>query len=431
MAVTGRWVLAVLAGTLVVGVSARSGLALLIVNAVLVLLAVLDALLAAPVRPVGLHRSGDTRVRLGEQARVSIHLANPGRRRLRGVLRDAWVPSAGAHNTRHHLDVAAGGRTRLTTVLTPTRRGDRAADRITIRSRGPLGLAARQGAHTVPWTLRALPAFESRRHLPSRLARLRELDGRSAIRVRGQGTEFDSLREYVIGDDVRAIDWRASARAVDVMVRTWRPERDRRVVIVLDTGRTAAARIGDGTRLDTSLDAALLLAALASHAGDRVDLLAYDRRLRAEVTRASPTQVLPAFVEALAGVEPELLETDGRGLVAAVLTRVRQRALVVLLTSLDAAALEEGLLTHLPLLTARHRVILAAVADPRLAELRAGRADVAQVYAAGAAAAAQLSREGMAARLRRAGVEVVDADPATLAPRLADTYLALKAAGRL
>ena len=117
--------------------------------------------------------------------------------------------------------------------------------------------------------VRILPPFLSRKHLPSRLAKLRELDGLLPVLIRGQGTEFDSLREYVVGDDVRSIDWRATARRADVVVRTWRPERDRRVVIVVDTGRTSAGRVGvDPTasdpggwpRLDWSLDAALLLA---------------------------------------------------------------------------------------------------------------------------------------------------------------------------
>ena len=129
--------------------------------------------------------------------------------------------------------------------------------------------------------MRVLPPFTSRKHLPSRLARLRELDGRRLALIRGQGTEFDSLRDYVPGDDVRAIDWRATARRQAMVVRTWRPERDRHLLVVLDTARTAAGRVGDAPRLDAAMDAALLLAALAARAGDRVDLLAYDRQVRA------------------------------------------------------------------------------------------------------------------------------------------------------
>ena len=156
-------------------------------------------------------------------------------------------------------------------------------DRVTVRTLGPLGLAGRQGAVDVPGTLRVLPAFPSIKHLPSRLARLRELDGRAAVRVRGQGTEFDSLREYVSGDDVRSVDWRASARSRSVVVRTWQPERDRRLVLVLDTGRTSAGRVDDAPRLDAAMDAALLLATLASRAGDRVSFVAGDLGVRSRL----------------------------------------------------------------------------------------------------------------------------------------------------
>ena len=121
----------------------------------------------------------------------------------------------------------------MDTQLRPVRRGDQQSALVTARSIGPLGLAGRQSSHRVPWQIRILPPFLSRKHLPSRLAKLRELEGMIPVLIRGQGTEFDSLREYVIGDDVRSIDWRATARRADVVVRTWRPERDRRVVIVL------------------------------------------------------------------------------------------------------------------------------------------------------------------------------------------------------
>ena len=199
-----------------------------------------------------------------------------------------------------------GERTRVTTTLCPTRRGDRQADRVTLRSLGPLGLAGRQRSVEVPGAIRALPPFTSRKHLPSRLALLRQLDGRSAVRVRGQGTEFDSLRDYVVGDDVRSIDWRATARRETVVVRTWQPERDRRLVLVLDTSRTSAGRVGDMPRLDAAMDAALLLAALAARAGDRVDLLAGDRRVRARVAGASRTTAArrPGDGDGAAGAGP-------------------------------------------------------------------------------------------------------------------------------
>ncbi|ADJ42958.1 lipoprotein [Amycolatopsis mediterranei S699] len=430
MAVTGRLGLLALFGALVVGLLLPSGTGMLAVAAVLLVLVVVDLVLAGSVRALTFARSGDTSVRLGEPCEVTLVVANPGGRAVRGQLRDAWPPSAGASD-RHSLRVPAGERRALVTALRPSRRGDRTAARVTVRSVGPLGLAARQGSHEVPWTVRVLPPFHSRKHLPSRLARLQQLDGRNAVLIRGQGTEFDSLREYVIGDDVRSIDWRATARAHDVMVRTWRPERDRHVVLVLDTGRVSAGRVGDAPRLDAAMDAALLLAALASRAGDRVDLLAYDRRLRAAVQGSSGASLLTSLVNAMAPLEPSLVETDARGMIAEVLRRTRRRALVVLLTGLDAAPLEEGLFPVLSSLTGRHELVVASVADPRVAQMLAARGDAEAVYDAASAARTTAERLRVTERLVRHGVSVVDAVPEELPPVLADRYLALKAAGRL
>ncbi|MFP3992044.1 DUF58 domain-containing protein [Streptomyces sp. E11-3] len=436
MALTGRTALLAAIGTLPVGILEPSWTGVLAVNTPLALAMMCDYALAAPVKTLRFTRSGDTSVRLGDTADVHLTLTNPSRRPLRAQLRDAWPPSSWIAGTetaasRHRVTVPAGERRRITTRLRPTRRGDRQAERITIRSYGPLGLISRQGSHTAPWTVRVLPPFHSRKHLPSKLARLRELDGRTSVLTRGEGTEFDSLRDYVPGDDTRSIDWRATARQSTVAVRTWRPERDRHILIVLDTGRTSAGRVGDTPRLDASMDAALLLAALASRAGDRVDLLAYDRRIRALVQGRAAGDVLPSLVNALASLEPELVETDSRGLTATVLHTAPRESLIVLLTSLDAAPIEEGLLPVLPQLTKRHTVLVASVADPQIERMALARGTTDAVYEAAAAAQAQTERRRTAEQLIRHGATVVDAPPENLAPALADAYLALKAAGRL
>jgi uncharacterized protein (DUF58 family) len=436
MALTGRAALLAALGSLPVGILDPGWTGLLAVNGSLALACACDYALAAPVRRLVLSRSGDTTTRLGDTADVTLTITNPSKRLLRARLRDAWPPSSWQPGTeiaasRHRLTVPPGERRRVTTRLRPTRRGDRQADRVTIRSYGPLGLFSRQGSHTLPWSVRVLPPFTSRKHLPSKLARLRELDGRTSVLTRGEGTEFDSLREYVPGDDTRSIDWRATARHSSVAVRTWRPERDRHILLVLDTGRTSAGRVGDAPRLDASMDAALLLAALASRAGDRVALLAYDRRVRALVQGRSAGDVLPGLVNAMATLDPELVETDARGLSAAALRTAPRRSLIVLLTTLDAAPVEQGLLPVLPQLTQRHTLLVASVADPHIAGMSEARGNAEAVYEAAAAAQAQEERRRTAEQLRRHGVTVVDATPEDLAPALADAYLALKAAGRL
>jgi uncharacterized protein (DUF58 family) len=428
MAITGRAALVAALGALL------APLGTVWLAAVVGLLAVgiaVDVALAGRVADLRMDRSGGTSTRLGQPVEVALLVTNDGRRRVRGVLRDAWLPSAGAGPRTQPVDVPPGERRRLVTTLVPTRRGDRTAAHVTVRSVGPLRLAGRQRRHRVPWSVRVLPPFTARKFLPEKLARLRELDGAVTLNRRGQGTEFDSLREYVDGDDVRSIDWRATARRGDVVVRTWRPERDRRLVCVLDTGRTAAARVGDMPRLDAAMDACLLLAAVAARAGDRVDLLAADSVVRASVEAASRNEVLPTLVQAMAPLEPALVESDARLIAAEVLRRERKRALVVLFTSLDAEPIEQGLLPVLGGLTSRHTVVLAAVGDPRVAELAGRRGDIAAVYDAAAAEQALAERRRVMSLLRRRGVVLVDAPADTFASSVADEYLALKAAGRL
>jgi uncharacterized protein (DUF58 family) len=279
--------------------------------------------------------------------------------------------------------------------------------------------------------------------LPEKLARLRVIEGLVVTRGRGQGSEFDSLREYVTGDDPRGIDWRASARRDHLVSKQWRPERDRRVLCVLDTGRTSAGRIATGEqeytdesevsgepRLDLAIDAALLLASVAAHAGDKVDLLAIDTSTHVNVS-ANSSRHLHRINGALATLQPALVETDFGRVVAEVLRTERKRALVVLFTTLDPGALGEGLVPVLPSLVSRHTVFVAAVHDPALDAL-ADRHDSADAIHTAAAAQRGLTElQRVRAALVRHGVSVVDEPATTFASAVTDRYLALKAAGRL
>ncbi|WPU08143.1 DUF58 domain-containing protein [Pseudarthrobacter oxydans] len=430
MAVSGRFVLLVLLGAVPVLALPGWGTVLL-VAAALAALAAVDLLLAASLRPVHVLRSEPGNVTLHAGTDAVLKVQNDGGRRLRGVLRDAWQPSAGAQNPVQDIDVPAGEGRRVTVRLRPVRRGDLKVPHVTLRSFGPLLLAARQRTIDCPGSLQVLPPFHSRRHLPSKLRKLRELDGKAAVQIRGAGTEFDSLRDYVRGDDVRSIDWRATARRSAVVVRTWRPERDRRVVMVLDTSRTSAARIDDETRLDTGMEAALLLGVLAERGGDRVDFVAFDRRTRARAGSAGQGNLLGQLVQAMAPLEAELIEMDWPAVPAQVRAVSAHRSLVVLLTSLDGGAPEEGLLPVAAQLARQHVVVVAAVRDPQLGAMLKERDDATGVFRAAAAERALLQRAAISTELRQHGVEVVDAEPHQLPPKLADMYIRLKAAGTL
>lgn len=400
----------------------------------LVLTAVVDLVLAGSPRRVRIERMPTEPVRLGEQATAATLLVSTGRRTLRGSVRDGWQPTAGAEENEFPVHIPPAGFQQVTTVLRPQRRGDLHSRYVAVRSMGPLGMAARQVTHRVTHTQQVMPPFRSRRHLPSKLQRLRELDGQTAVQLRGAGTEFDSLRDYVRGDDVRSIDWRATARRQHLVVRTWRPERDRRVIICLDASRTSAARIEDEPRLDTGMEASLLLGVLAASAGDRVDFLGFDRQVvgrASSAASASGRDLLGQMVQTMSTMQPELVEADFSQLPAHVSQVSSQRSLVVLLTSLDSASLEKGLLPVLPALTSRHLVVLAAVRDPELDRRTTARQNPAEVYRAAAAERSLIEKQALRFQLSALGVEVVEGTPEELPPTLCDTYIRLKATGRL
>jgi uncharacterized protein (DUF58 family) len=432
---SGRFVVLVALGVIPIVLLGRDGnvASLVLVGWIALVTAVglIDLIAAASPRRVALERSVPARVRLGEHATSELYVTNTGPRTITGVVRDAWQPSAGAASSRARIRVPAGERRRVSTVLTPRRRGERRTEQVTIRSWGPLGLWGRQATLLAPGRIRVLPPFASRKHLPSRLARLRELDGLTSVMLRGQGTEFDSLREYVRGDDVRSIDWRATARRNDVMVRTWRPERDRRIIIVIDTSRTSAARVADEPRLDTAFESTLLLAALASRAGDRVDVVAFDRIVRGRVRGAKGAQLLSQLVDAMAVIEPALIEMDWSAVPAQIAELTSQRALVVLVTALDAPGSSRGLLSVLPQLTSKHTVLVASVTNPMVLEATTQRSTLTEVYRAAASERTLLDTTRVSAAVRRLGGYVVTGSPADLPPALADRYLSMKAAGQL
>ncbi len=320
-----------------------------------------------------------------------------------------------------HLDDAADSPRR------PARRpGDRALVGAARPGR-PAGLARRavDGPHAATFHVPQAPAGQA--GPAARARRAYRGDGpraraRSSTRCASTSTATTS----------RSIDWRATARSGDLVVRTWRPERDRHVLLVLDTGRTAAGRVGDAPRLDAAMDAALLLAALASRAGDRVDLIAHDRVERASVVGASSADLLHQLVQAMAPLDAGLVETDWQAVASTILRRAGPPL---------PRGTAHGARPGSPGGGAAAGAPAAGPPPPRPA--RVGRqtpaspsspqdaADADAVYSAAAGEQAKAARGHLEQVLRRHGVDVVDAPPDALPPALADAYLALKAAGRL
>jgi uncharacterized protein (DUF58 family) len=406
--------------------------ALVTVNAVLAVVAGLDWALAPAPKRLGVTRTVPAVRELDSSGEITWRVQNPTDRRLRVGLADDLAPSLRAGTRRAHLTVPAGATVRAGTTFRPSRRGRFEIRTLTLRIEGPLGLVARQGDIDRPAVLRVHPRYRSRLEAEQRINRSRLETGLRSSVGRGGGTEFDALREYSVDDEIRRVDWAATARANRAIVRTYRAEQNQTVLCLVDSGRTMAAKVADVPRLEHAMDAAMMLTHVASRLGDRAGMLAFDSDVRAVVPPRPGRGQLTRVTEALYDLEPRLVESDYRAAFAAALARFPKRAMLVVLTELAEQAVTETLLPALPLIARSHLVVVAGVTDPAVERwATAVPAEAGTAYRKAAAVAALEERRRVVARLRSLGATVVDEPPGDLAPALADAYLRVKHTGRL
>jgi uncharacterized protein (DUF58 family) len=317
----------------------------------------------------------------------------------------------------------------LTATIVGRRRGRHQMPGVAARAVGPLGLGAWYHPAGPATELRVYPDMPAARRLALavRLGRFRE-QGLVPRGPLGLGTEFESVREYQPDDDIRQVNWRATARLGRPMSNDYRLERDREVVCMVDAGRLMAAPLGDRTRLDAAVDAAVTVALVADVAGDRCGAVAFDSEVR---RRLSPRRAGgEAVVEALFDLEPRPVESDYE--LAFRTVGGSKRSLVIVLTDLLDEAAARSLLDAVPVVARRHAVVVASCADPDLDQIvSTPPADPLDVYAAAAALDVLDERSLVTARLRAAGAEVVEAAPASLGAACVQVYLRAKARARL
>ena len=320
------------------------------------------------------------------------------------------------------------GEGRLEALLTGRRRGRHELPAPAVRLVGPLGLGA--WTHTVgeAGEVRVYPDVPGARRMATSVQKGRFREEARRRGPLGLGTEFESIRDYSPDDDIRQVNWRATQRLGRPMSNQFRVERDRDVVLLVDSGRLTGAPIGEATRLDLALDAAVAVAAVADVVGDRCGAIAFSGEIRRTLRpRRAGSR---AVIEALFDLEPEAVDSDYERAFREVTGM--KRAFVLLLTDLLEEAAARPLLDALPVLARRHAVAVASVADPDLDALVArdpGRP--LDVYRAAVALEVLGARARVVSRIVRTGAEVVEAPPPSLAAACVRAYLRAKRRARL
>ncbi|HEY2427754.1 MAG TPA: DUF58 domain-containing protein, partial [Acidimicrobiales bacterium] len=292
---TARLVLVMaLASVAVLVVPLHPPLGIVLVDGVILVAAAADFLGATDPAAVAVTRDLPAGVTLGGGGgAIAWRVHNPTSRTLEVSVADELAPSLRAGTRRFRVRIPPAATVTARTTIEPTRRGRFQPRRVTVRVEGRLGLAARQGGRALPATLRVLPPFRSRNDAELRIRRAQLLEvGLRSAQGRGGGTEFESLREYTVDDDVRRMDWAATARAGRPIVRTYRSERNQRVIVLLDTGRVMAGEADGVPRLELAMDAAMMLTAVSTRLGDRCGLVAFDREVRTIVPPGQGTAQL-------------------------------------------------------------------------------------------------------------------------------------------
>ena len=412
----------------------RSWTALLVVELLLLVAFVVDAVLCTSPKRIDVKRQLDESVTIGESMTLTWLVDNRAARIARVTVTDALWPSLEAERRRVSANLQPGARLRAATTLRPSRRGRFPLRDITVRVEGPLHLVNRQATRALEGGLRVMPAYPSREEVQRRIRVPRVLEvGLRSIRVSGGGTEFDQLRDFRPDDEFRRIDWPSSVRLQRPIVKQYRAERNQNVVLLLDNGRVMAGTVGGVPRVEHAMDAVLGVVQAATKLGDRVGMLAFDRQVRSIVVPTNGKSQLGRAAEAMYMLEPDYSESAYLAAFNYATARFRRRSLFIVLTDLVEAAVEQALLPALPIITRRHLVVVAAVQDPAVQQWAAG-ADhqwPSEAYREAAAVNLLHQRARATARLRAAGAIVVDATPGKLAIELVDKYLEVKASGRL
>ena len=362
--------------------------------------------------------------------RVGLALASRARRTLRLELADAPPPELDSSAHRRRIALRPGESARLEYQATPRRRGEASFGDLHVRARGPLGLAFRQ------WRLplaRTVPVYPDLRGLAAAAGAERAEEGRARTRGWHEGREFAALRPYRPGDDVRGIDWKATARRGAPVVREWQPERNQAVWLLLDCGRQLSARLGDGrSKLDHAVDAALALARAAALRGDRTGAVLFGSEVVRVVPPGTGRAGLEALAEALHRAEARPEESDYGAAFDALGARQRRRALVIVFTDLSDPDTSALLRARAAQLARRHLVLFLAVADSEIAEAASSRPERSEeAFARVAAERILAERELAAASLASVGVRVESAPARSLVAAVVNRYLEVKRRGEL
>ncbi len=405
-----------------------------IYDVLLIAIALVDVRLSRLPETVHITRSFSGRFAVGADTDVSVNVQNHSNRAITLIVKDEFPPQMilkGIRSAKLRVDGLSSAA--LVYALTPPKRGRFQFGQTAIRFLTRFGFAWKQTSANQPEVVKVYPNMRRARE-----AELKALGARSVVSShrktswRGEGREFESMRDYVRGDELRHISWTATARRGKLTTRQYQIERDQTILIALDAGRLMTARIEQETKLDSAVHATLALMSAAARAGDNAGLMVFGRRIISYLPPGRGRDHMDAALEALHGVEPEMIEPSYARAFEFVSANTKRRSLVVLLTDLVDEEGSKELLTSLHLLRPRHLPLVVTIADRDLkAVVRQTPTNVRELFTQSVSEEIIHHREAALRMVESQGGLALDVTAAALAPALLQTYLRVKERGLL
>ncbi|HTG94042.1 MAG TPA: DUF58 domain-containing protein [Pyrinomonadaceae bacterium] len=405
-----------------------------IYDVMLIAIALVEVRLSRLPETVHITRSFSGRFAVGADTDVSLNVQNHSNRGLTLIVKDEFPPQMILKGIRSaKLRVDGQNSAALVYALMPPKRGRFQFGHTAIRFLTRFGLAWKQTSANQPEVVKVYPNMRRARE-----AELKALGARSVVSShrktswRGEGREFESMRDYVRGDELRHISWTATARRGKLTTRQYQIERDQTILIALDAGRLMTARIEQETKLDSAVHATLALMSAAARGGDNAGLMVFGRRIISYLPPSRGRDHMDAALEALHGVEPEMIEPSYARAFEFVSANTKRRSLVVLLTDLVDEEGSKELLTSLHLLRPRHLPLVVTIADRDLkAVVRQTPSNVRELFTQSVSEEIIHHREAALRMVESQGGLALDVTAAALAPMLLQTYLRVKERGLL
>ncbi|MFN2498061.1 MAG: DUF58 domain-containing protein [Pyrinomonadaceae bacterium] len=400
----------------------------------LIILAIVDARRSQLPPDVRITREFSGRFAVGAETQVDVIIRNGQARAIALVIKDEYPPQMKLSGLREaKIRIEARTSAALVYGLTPLRRGDFHFGRIAVRFLSRLNLVWCQRFVGEVTTVKVYPNMRRARE-----AELKALGARSLVAThrktswRGEGREFESLRDYVRGDELRHISWTATARRGKLTTRQYQIERDQTILIAIDGGRLMTARIEQETKLDSAVHAALALMSAAARAGDNAGLLVFGRKIKSFLPPGRGREHMDLVLESLYAVEPEMIEPSYSRAFEFIAANSKRRSLVVLLTDLVDEEGSKELLASLKLLRPRHLPLIVTIADRDLrAVVSEAPVTVRDLFTQSVAEEIMYLREAALRRVESQGSLALDVTAAALAPALLEKYLQVKERGLL